>query len=112
MKFKITTLILTLVYFISKTNCKNNETFDKFKISQINVKKLNISELKLLLKLVNDYDAWRKEEDEKRKQTLENNRKSQKEEDMRRQRVIQAHLGPVSGRTSVLKDFFSNRIIK
>ena len=112
MKFKISILILTLLQFISKTDCKNNEIFDKFKISQINVKQLSIIELKLLLELVNDYDMWRKQEDERRKQRLENDRKSQKEEDMKRQRVIQAHLGPMSGRTSVLKDFFSNRIVK
>ena len=108
----MTILILTMFHFISQTECKNNENYDKFKITQINVKHLSMSELILLLKLVNDYDLWRKQEDEQRKQRLENARKSQKEEDMKRQRVIQARLGPMSGRTSVLKDFFSNRIIK
>jgi len=71
---------------------------------------LSLGELKKLIELVNAYETWKKREEVKRNKELEAQRKMQNANELRRQRVLQAYFLANFGGSSVMKDFFSNRI--
>ena len=105
------TFIILLVALASfEIICTNRIKFPKENSSSgivVNLRTLSIDQLREMIDQVNNVESIKQKNEEKHRQEMEKKKKLNKEKEMRIKQKVQEFLG---ARTSVLMDFFVNRI--
>jgi hypothetical protein len=113
----ILTLICTAIYFVETGQQQNLiQKSEYMQVKHVNNKgDITIQQLKGMVAKIRALEIKRHQESEtlqKKQQDLHRIEMKQREDDLKRQRIIKAYLEPRAGATSFMKDFIPNRIFK